>query len=70
MKKLNLTKLLLLCCLTLSCNQKTEKKQPTIYYNNQNYKFDDDEILKKNTKDTQKITHSHKDNLKKVSVKK
>ena len=47
-----------------------KKKQPIIYNNNQNYKFDDDEILKKNTKDTQKITHSHKDNLKKVSVKK
>lgn len=58
MKKLNLTKLLILCCLTLSCNPKTEKKQPTIIYNNiQNYKFDDDEIIKRNIKTSKDKKH-------------
>jgi hypothetical protein len=70
MKKLNLIRLLILCCISLSCNPKTEKKQPIIYNNNQNYKLDDDEILKKNTKDTKKTSNSHKDKLKKVGVKK
>jgi len=58
MKKLNLIKLLILCCLSLSCNPKTEKKQPTIYNNNQNYKFDDDdEIIKKSTKASKDKKH-------------
>jgi hypothetical protein len=71
MKKLNLTALLILCCLTLSCNPKAEKKQPTIIYNNtQNYKFDDDEILKKNTKETKKKTQYQKNKSEKVGVKK
>jgi len=57
MKKLNLTKLLILCCLSLSCNSKTEKKQPPVYNNNQNYKFDDDEIIKKSTKASKDKKH-------------
>ncbi|WP_395051736.1 hypothetical protein [Flavobacterium sp.] len=66
MKKLNLTTLLIFCCLTLSCNPKTEKKQPIIYNNNQNYKFDDDEIIKRNTKTSKDKKH----NLEKVGDKK
>jgi hypothetical protein len=70
MNKLNLTKLLILCCLSLSCNPKTEKKQQPIYNNNHNYKFDDDELIKRNTKDIKKKTPSHKDKSKKVSINK
>ena len=71
MKKINLTRLVILCCLTLSCNPKTEKKQPTIIYNTtQTYKFDDDEILKKNTKNGKKKTQTTTDKRKKVSLKK
>lgn len=70
MKTINLTKLLILCYLFLSCNPKTEKKQPTIYNNNQNYKFDDDEILKRNTKDAKKKPQSRKDKSEKVGVNK
>lgn len=66
MKKLNLTTLLILCILTLSCNPKTEKKLPIIYNNNQNYKFDDDEIIKRNTKPSKDKKH----NLEKVRDKK
>ncbi|WP_310560124.1 hypothetical protein [Flavobacterium sp.] len=72
MKKLNLVTLLLLCCLSLSCNPKTEKEQPTIYNNsnnNQNYKFDDDVLLEKNTKNVKKKKPSHKYKSKKVGVK-
>jgi hypothetical protein len=74
MKKLNLTKLLILCCLSLSCNPKTEKPQPIIYnnnnkINNQNYKFDDDEILKKNTKDSLKNAKSLQKELKSEALK-
>lgn len=51
MKNLNLIILLILGYQLFSCNPKTEKKQPTIYNNyNQNYKFDDDEMQKRNTK--------------------
>jgi hypothetical protein len=71
MKKINLTRLVILCCLTLSCNPKTEKKQPTILYNTtQTYKFDDDEILRKNTKNVKKKIHTHQDKRKKVNLKK
>jgi hypothetical protein len=56
--------------LSLSCNPKTENKQPPIYNNNQNYKFDDDEIIKRNSKDIKKKTPSHKDKSKKVSINK
>ena len=75
MKKLNLTKLLILCCFSLFCNPKTEKPQPIIYnnnnkINNQNYKFDDDEILKKNTKDSLKNAKSLQEEIKKRSAKK
>jgi len=75
-KKINLTRLVILCCLTLSCNPEKEKKQPTIIYNNnnkinnQNYKFDDDEILKKNTEDSLKNAKSLLEEIKKQSVKK
>lgn len=63
MKKLNLTTLLILCCLTQSCKPKTEKKLPLIHNNNnQNYKFDDDEIIKRNTKPFKNKKH----NLEKV----
>jgi hypothetical protein len=48
MKKLNLTLLLFLSCILFSCQPKREKKQPVIYNNsNQNYKYDDDELVKK-----------------------
>ena len=62
MKKLNLTTLLILCRLTQSCKPKTEKKLPLIHNNNQNYKFDDDEIIKRNTKPFKDKKH----NLEKV----
>ena len=58
MKKLNLTRLLILCCLSLSCSPKAEKKQPPIYNNNQNYKFDDDEIIKRSTKASKVKKHN------------
>ncbi len=75
MKKRNLTALLILCCLSLSCNPKIEKPQPTIYnnnnkINNQNYKFDDDELLKKNTEDSLKNAKSLQEEIKKRRVKK
>jgi hypothetical protein len=70
MNQLNLTALLILCCLFFSCNPKTEKKQPTINYNNQNYKLDDDEILNRNTKDIKKKTPSDNSKSKKIGVKK
>ena len=55
MKILNLTTLLIFCCLLFSCISKTEKKQPKIIYNNaQNYKFDDDEIRDTKAKDIKK----------------
>ena len=75
MKKGNLTTLLILCCLALSCNPKTEKPQPIIYNNhknsyNQNYKFDEDELLKKHTDDSLKNAKSLQEEIKKRRVKK
>jgi hypothetical protein len=70
MNRLNLSTLLILCFLLLSCKPKTEKKQPPIYNSTQNYKFDDDEIQKRNTKDSLKKVESHKDQSKKPSIKK
>lgn len=70
MKKHNLTGLFLLCCLSLCFNPKTEKKLPTIYYNNdQNYKFDDDdERLKKNIEESLKKAQPIQEKLKKRSI--
>jgi len=75
MKKGNLTALLILFCLSLSCNPKTEKPQPTIYNNhknsyNQNYKFDDDELLKRKTEDSLKNAKLLQEEVKKRRVKK
>lgn len=75
MKKGNLTALLILCCLALSCNPKPEKPQPTIYNNNkntynQNYKFDDDELLKRKSEDSMKNAKSLQEDIKKRRVKK
>jgi hypothetical protein len=52
MKKLNLILLLFLSCLLFSCQPKKEKKEPIIYNNNniQNYKFDDEDLVKKEIK--------------------
>jgi hypothetical protein len=52
MRKLNLIQLLLLCFILSSCQPKIEKKEPIIYNNNQNYKYDDDELTKKNSTDS------------------
>lgn len=52
MRKLNLIQLLLLCCIQSSCQPKIEKKEPIIYNNNQNYKYDDDELTKKRPNDS------------------
>jgi hypothetical protein len=55
MKKRNLIPLSLLCCLQLSCQPKTEQTPPIIdnnTINHQNYKFDDDEILKRKAEDS------------------
>lgn len=52
MRKLNLIRLLILSCILFSCQLKKEKKQPIIYNNTQNYKYDDEELIRKNTKDT------------------
>ena len=55
MKKLNLIRFLFLSYILFSCQPKKEKKQPIIYNNSyQNYKYDDDELVKKNTKDSKK----------------
>lgn len=71
MKILNLTIVLILCCLLFSCISKTEKKQPEIIYNDaHNYKFDDDEIIKRNKKDIKKKTPNHNDKSKEVSINK
>ena len=35
-----------------SCQPKKEKKEPIIYNNNQNYKYDDDELKKKSFNDS------------------
>lgn len=75
MKKGNLTALLILCCLSLSCNPKTEKPQPIIFNNNnnkisnQNYKFDDDELLKRKTEDSLKNAKSLQEEIRKRRVK-
>lgn len=49
MKKITLIGMLILCQMFFFCHSKTEKvqKQPEIYFNNQNFKYDDDEILKR-----------------------
>jgi hypothetical protein len=52
MKKLNLILFLFLSCFLFSCQPKKEKKQPVIFNNHQNYKYDDDEIAKRNTKNS------------------
>ncbi len=55
MKKLNLILFFFLPIALFSCQPKKEKKQPVIYnsnYNNQNYKLDDDEMAKRNTKNS------------------
>lgn len=55
MKKLNLIRLILISCILFSCQAKKEKKQPVIYNNSyQKYKYDDDELVKINTKDSKK----------------
>lgn len=68
MKKLNLIRLLLLSCVLFSCQPKKEKKQPIIYNNNpnQNYKYDDDEFVKKNTKDSKDKNNLDKNKSDKV----
>lgn len=35
-----------------SCQPKKEKREPIIYNNNQNYKYDDDELTKKSFNDS------------------
>jgi hypothetical protein len=52
--------------LSLSCNPKTEKKQQPIYNNNHNYKFDDDELIKRRAKASKDKKHK----LEKVREKK
>ena len=49
-------------------NPKTEKKQPIIQYNIQNYKFDDDEIIKRNTEAKKKKDTISKKQQNKVST--
>jgi hypothetical protein len=51
MKKLNLTVILLTSSILFSCQPKIEKKEPIIYQNNQNFKYDD-EPAKEKTIDT------------------
>lgn len=52
MKNLNLTRLLFLSFILFSCQPKKEKKEPIIYNNNQNYKYDDDELTRKSSNDS------------------
>ena len=49
MKKVTLIGILILCQTLIFCHSKTEEKQkqPEVYFNNQNYKYDDDELLKR-----------------------
>lgn len=51
MKNLNLTRILFLSCLLLSCQPKKEITEPIIYQNNQKFKYDD-EPIKEKTKDS------------------
>lgn len=47
MKKLNLTGLLLVSFILLSCQAEKEKKEPIIYQNNQKIKYDDEPVKEK-----------------------
>jgi hypothetical protein len=73
MKKRNLTTVLILGCLWLSCTQKTEKTKPIPepqYFNNtQNYKLDDDEIQRRKRKNSLIKAQPQKAKLKKSSTK-
>ena len=67
MKKVKFIIILILCQTLFFCHSKTEKiqKQPEIYFNNQNYKYDDDELLKReheNKKRNEKEDTKHKVN--------
>lgn len=65
MKKRNLIRLILISCILFSCQPKKEKKQPIIYNNTiQNYKYDDDELVKKNTKNFKKKEYNLESNKK------
>jgi major membrane immunogen (membrane-anchored lipoprotein) len=55
MKKLNLTGIVILCSLLLSCPSKKETIPPKIYFENQNYKFDDEAFLNKKTQNSKEI---------------
>ena len=46
-KNLNLIGIFLLSCILLSCQPKIEKKEPIIYQNNQNFKYDDEPVKEK-----------------------
>jgi len=71
MKKINLIRFLFLSCILLSCEPKKEKKEPVIIHNNQNFRYDDDELTKKNTKDSiDSINHLEKKKRGKVAVEK
>ena len=47
MKIITLIGIITLCQMLFFCNSKTERvqKQPEIYFNNQNFKYDDDELI-------------------------
>ncbi|QBN19659.1 hypothetical protein [Flavobacterium nackdongense] len=72
MKTLNLTTLIILGCLFLSCSPKTEKTRPIPepqYINNtQNYKLDDDELLRRKRKNSLIKAQPLKTKLKKSSA--
>jgi hypothetical protein len=58
MNKLNLIRFLFLCFILNSCQPKKEKKQPVIFNNGiQNYKYDDDQLVKKKTKNVNDQKH-------------
>lgn len=69
MKKGNLTTVLILGCMSLFCNPKTERKQTLPkrqnYNTYQNYKFDDDELQDRNTKKIKETKQTLQTRLKK-----
>lgn len=52
MKNINLLRILFLSFILFSCQPKKEKEKPIIYNNNQNYKYDDDELTRKSNNDS------------------
>ena len=47
MKKFIITGILLICFILFSCQPKIEKKEPTYYPKNENFKYDDEPVKEK-----------------------